>query len=95
MISSAKVNVTDTKSIPGDQIICTEFDGGEGILVDLNTKRYYELNETALLVWKGLEKGLGIDDIVAEVMDEYDVQPDHARSSVETLMTRLRAYKLV
>lgn len=87
--------MTDTKSIPNDQIICTEFDGGEGILVDLNTKRYYELNRTALLVWKGLEKGLGMDDIVAEVMAEYDVQADHARSSVETLMIRLRSYKLV
>jgi hypothetical protein len=87
--------VTDIKPIPSDQIICTEFDGGEGILVDLNTKRYYELNETALLVWKGLEKGLGIDDIVATVLAEYEVEPEHARSSVETLMARLGSYKLV
>ncbi len=87
--------MTDKKSFPSDQIICTEFDGGEGILVDLNTKKYYELNETALLVWKGLEKGLGIDDIVAEVVAEYDVEPEHARSSVENLMTRLGSYKLV
>jgi len=87
--------VTDNKSILSDQIICTEFDGGEGILVDLNTKRYYELNETALLVWKGLEKGLGIDDIVAEVIAEYEVEPEHARSSVENLMARLGSYKLV
>lgn len=87
--------MTETKSTPSDQIICTEFDGGEGILVDLNTKRYYELNETALLVWKGLEKGLGIDGIVAQVMAEYDVEPEHARSSVETLMARLGSYKLV
>jgi hypothetical protein len=87
--------VTDNKSILSDQIICTEFDGGEGILVDLNTKRYYELNETALLVWKGLEKGLGIDDIVAEVITEYEVEPEHARSSVENLMARLGSYKLV
>ena len=78
-----------------DQVICTEFDGGEGILVDLNTKRYYELNETALLVWKGLEKGLGIDDIVAEVIAGYEVEPQHARSSVEKLITRLGSYKLV
>ena len=87
--------MTDDKSIPGDQIICTEFDGGEGILVDLNTRKYYELNETALLVWKGLEKGLGIDEIVAEVVAQYDVEPEHARSSVENLMTRLGSYKLV
>jgi hypothetical protein len=87
--------VTDNKSILSDQIICTEFDGGEGILVDLNTKRYYELNETALLVWKGLEKGLGIDDLVAAVIAEYEVEPEHARSSVENLMARLGSYKLV
>lgn len=86
--------MTETKSIK-DQIICTEFDGGEGILVDLNTKRYYQLNETALLVWKGLEKGAEIEDIVAEVVSDYEVQPEHARSSVENLMARLRSYKLI
>lgn len=87
--------MTETKLIRSDQIICTEFDGGEGILVDLNTKRYYQLNETALLVWKGIEKGSGIEDIVAQVVAEYEVQPEHARSSVENLMARLRSYKLV
>jgi hypothetical protein len=87
--------VTDNKSILSDQIICTEFDGGEGILVDLNTRKYYQLNATALLVWKGLEKGLGIDDIVAQVIGEYEVEPEHARSSVENLITRLGSYKLV
>lgn len=86
--------MTETKSIK-DQIICTEFDGGEGILVDLNTKRYYQLNETALLVWKGLEKGSGVEEIVAAVVAEYEVQPEHARTSVENLMARLRLYKLV
>ena len=87
--------MTDNKSILSDQIICTEFDGGEGILVDLNTRKYYQLNATALLVWKGLEKGLGIDDIVAQVIGEYEVEPEHARSSVENLITRLGSYKLV
>ena len=87
--------MTEKKLIRTDQIICTEFDGGEGILVDLNTKRYYQLNETALLVWKGLEKGSGIEDIVSEVVAAYEVQPEHARTSVENLMARLRSYKLV
>ena len=80
---------------PGDHIVCTEFDGGEGILVDLNTKRYYELNETALLVWKGLEKGLAVDEIVAEVTSAYDVPADHARGSVSKLIARLQSYKLL
>ena len=87
--------MTETKLIRSDQIICTEFDGGEGILVDLNTKRYYQLNETALLVWKGLEKDSRIEEIVAQVVAVYEVQPEHARTSVENLLARLRSYKLV
>ncbi len=77
-----------------EHVICTEFDGGEGILVDLNTKRYYQLNETALLIWKRLELGDGVDDIVARVVEGYEVAPSHARLSVETLIGRLRLYKL-
>ena len=82
------------KSI-SEHVICTEFDGGEGILVDLNTKRYYQLNETALLIWKGLELGDSVDDIVARVIASYEVAPGHARLSVENLIGRLRSYKLV
>ena len=82
------------KSTP-DHVICTEFEGGEGILVDLQTKRYYQLNETGLLIWKGLEQGDSTDDIVARVVAGYEVAPEHARLSVETLIGRLRSYKLV
>lgn len=78
-----------------DHVICTEFEGGEGILVDLNTKRYYQLNETGLLIWKGLEKGWTVDEIVNEVVAQYAVEPAHARQSVETLLLSLISYRLV
>jgi len=78
-----------------DQIICTEFDGGDGILVDLRTRRYYQLNETALVVWKGLEKGTSVEGLAAEIGAAYDVPPDRARSSVESLIARLESYRLV
>jgi len=87
--------MSKSNSVPWDQIVCTEFDGGEGILVDLITKKYYQLNETALLVWKGLEKGLDTDEIVSQVVDQYDVQPESARTSVENLIARLKSYRLV
>ena len=82
-------------TIPQNQVICTEFEGGEGILVDLQTRRYYQLNETALLVWKSLENGAGIDEIVAKLANDYDIGSDHARVSVEGLVARLKAYRLV
>ena len=78
-----------------DHVVCTEFEGGEGILVDLNTKRYYQLNETALLIWKGLEQGCTSEEIVNEVLAQYAVDPGHARQSVETLLRSLISYRLV
>ena len=38
---------------PLTDVIFTDFDGKEGILVDLNTKQYYRLNETGSLIWRG------------------------------------------
>jgi hypothetical protein len=81
--------------IPQDQIICTEFDGGDGILVDLRTRRYYQLNETALVVWKGLEKGASVDGIVGQVCADFEVRPERARISVEGLIARLDSYRLL
>ena len=85
----------ETSTQSRDHVVCTEFEGGEGILVDLNTKRYYQLNETALLIWKALENGRTLEEIVNEVSAQYAVEPGHARQSVETLLRSLISYRLV
>lgn len=81
--------------IAGKHVVVTDFDGGEGVLVDLNTKRYFRLNETAMIVWRGLEQGKGVSEIVNDVTASYDVQPDHATTSVERLLDTFQTYKLV
>ena len=80
---------------PQEHVVSTEFEGGEGVLVDLNTKRYYQLNETAMLVWRGLERGLAADDIVREMTARYEVTPERASESVEKLIAHLGSYQLV
>ena len=84
-----------TTPAPHEHVVSTEFEGGEGVLVDLNTKRYYQLNETAMLVWRGLERGLTADDIVREMTARYEVTPERASSSVEKLIKSLGSYQLV
>lgn len=81
--------------IAGKHVVVTDFDGGEGILVDLNTKRYFQLNETAMIVWKGLEQGKSIGEIVADVTSSYEVEPDRATVSVRRLLDSFQTYKLV
>ena len=81
--------------IPGKHVVATDFDGGEGILVDLNTKKYFQLNETAMVVWKGLEKGKTMNEIVADITATYEVAPDKATLSVQRIVDNFQSYKLV
>ena len=80
---------------PHDHVAYTEFDGGEAVLVDLNTKRYYTLNETAMLIWRGLERGQTQDEIANEICELYDVSAEHAAMSIERLVTSLAAHRLL
>ena len=83
------------KSQPHSHIVYTEFDGREAVLVDLNTKRYYTLNETAMLIWRGLEAGKTTAEIAREICDNYDVSEEHAATSIERLLTSLAAHRLL
>ena len=80
---------------PYEHIVFTEFDGVEGILVDLDTKKYYQLNETAMLIWKGLEKGRSSQDIADELVANYEVTSADALKNVEMVLKKFEAYKLV
>ena len=80
---------------PHSHVVYTEFDGREAVLVDLNTKRYYTLNETAMLVWQGLDRGQTTAEIVSEICERYDVTADHAAASVNRLVASLAAHRLL
>jgi 2-keto-3-deoxy-L-rhamnonate aldolase RhmA len=81
--------------VPQEHVVFSEFDAGEGILVDLNTKKYFQLNETAIIVWRGLENNLPLEEIVAQITDAYEVSTEHANESVRKLIESLRALKLL
>lgn len=81
--------------VPHSHIIVTEFDGGESVLVDLNTKRYYQLNETATLIWRALANGSSKGDIVGSLTSVYDVTDEDAEKSVDQILQHLKAHRLV
>ena len=81
--------------VPIKDVVYTDFQGSGGILVDLKTKQYYQLNETGSLIWRGLENGNSVDDIALEMSTIYEVTPEHAKKSVETLLSNLEVRRLV
>lgn len=80
---------------PYDHIVFTEFEDAEGILVDLNTKKYYQLNETAMLIWKGLEDKSSMTEIANRLVANYEVTPEDAQRNVQSLVQQFQDYNLV
>ncbi len=87
--------MSSTNSIPNEQVVFTDFDGSEGLLIDLNTKKYYQLNESAMLIWKALEKKRRLSEIVEDLTAAYEVSPEQAAVSVERFLNKIQLYKLV
>lgn len=87
--------MTNSAFVPLEHIVATQLDDGEGVLVDLNTKQYYQLNETAMLIWRALESGHPLDQIVAEIMTVFRVDNEHAAASAERLLNQFHERKLV
>jgi hypothetical protein len=84
-----------TTIVPTSDVVFTDFEGGEGILVDLNTKQYYRLNETGALIWRSLEKGSTVEEIVSEMQRIYEVSDEHAQASLDRLLQILESNKLI
>jgi len=80
---------------PYNHIVFTEFDGAEGILVDLNTKKYYQLNETATLIWKGIANEAPIVEIANSLTTSYEVTPEDAQRNVQAIVQQLQDYNLI
>ncbi|MGA8810077.1 MAG: PqqD family protein [Thermoanaerobaculia bacterium] len=81
--------------MPHANIVVTEFEGGESVLVDLDTKRYYQLNETATVIWQALADGRSKTDIVARLTSVYDTTEEDAEKNVDRILEQLKVQRLV
>jgi hypothetical protein len=81
--------------LPHEHVLFTDLDGVEGVLVDLNSKKYYQLNETASVVWRGIEQQKPVSNIAREITELYDVTLERAISSVQTALRKFEAQRLL
>jgi hypothetical protein len=68
---------------------------GEAVLLHLETKQYYRLNETGAAIWKGLESGLDPADIVGGLVQGFEIDAATAQAEVERVLGELRDRGLV
>ena len=77
------------------QTLIRELDG-ESVLLDLDSGMYYGLNQVATVVWSRMVAAseVAVDRLVADVVEEFAVEPDVARREVEAFVEALRASRL-
>lgn len=62
---------------------------GELIVLDKDAGEVHQLNQSAALVWQGLNEGLAIDEIAVRLTDAFDVEHESAVSDVQASITQL------
>ena len=62
---------------------------GEAVILHMDTKRYYRLNDTAAVIWKALERGEALPGIVSALRKEFDVAEDEATREAERVVADL------
>ena len=80
---------------PHPEVVDTELDGGEMVLLHLESKTYHSLNFTGLRIWQGLKAGLTLQDVSHRLQAEFAVDAEAADRSVVALVAELVHHDLV
>ena len=80
-------------AVSPDAACATVEDGA--VVLNMRTKRYYSLNETGAMVWRLLEDEIALEDVVARVIELYDVSAAEAGRTVAVLLDELATEALV
>lgn len=80
-------------SISPDAAFAAVEDGA--VVLHMRTKRYFSLNETGTFIWKQLEERVSRREIVARLVDLYEVGMMEAELALGHLMEDLVSEELV
>ena len=80
---------------PDSEVVITELENEEAVLLHLGTKNYFTLNDTGLYIWQMLSRGLTLGEISEKLQERYEVTHEKAKKSVLNLIDGLITEKLV
>jgi len=84
-----------SKVIPHPDVVSTEMENKEAVLLHLKTKKYYSLNETGLRIWQMLGEGSTPMQISERLQGEFNISSEKAEDSVMTILRELANEQLI
>jgi hypothetical protein len=67
----------------------------ELVMLDIESGHYFSLKGSASFIWAQIQKPIQVSDILAIIVQEYDVTFENARSEVLEFLNRLNSKGLV
>jgi len=88
----------DQKIKAQEAVVFTDLDDGSAVLLHLDNKFYYSLNESGSFMWQLIEKNDGAmskEKLVEALCEQFDVSPDQAQSDVSEFIEDLTREGLI
>jgi hypothetical protein len=76
-----------------EALVATLSDGA--VLLNLQTKRYFSLNETGTRIWEMVQQAADEEAIVATLLRDYEVEEPMARAEVRRILDELIEAQLI
>lgn len=77
------------------QVLYADLHPTEGVLLNLQTKNYYRLNETGQVIWQGITSGKEANAIAKDLSASFDIPEMVALEDVQELINRLTYERLL
>ena len=77
-----------TSVVPSPEVLVQELDG-EAVLLNLESERYFGLDDVGTRVWQHLLEHRRLDRVCAELLKEYEVDESTLRADVLRLVQEL------
>jgi hypothetical protein len=85
--AAARISFSLRVSVP--QNVLVRFLDRESVFLNLQTERYFGLDETGTRMWQLVTASPTIDAAYQELLAEFDVEPDSLRVDLAELLSRL------
>lgn len=73
---------------PSEEVLFRELDG-EAVMLDLESERYFGLDEVGTRIWQLLDEHHEVETVVAQMLEEYDVEEERLRADMAALIAEL------
>ena len=80
---------------PHPDVVDTELEAGETVLLHLASTTYYSLNPTGTCIWQGLKQGLSLREVSQRLQGRFVVEAEQAGQSVRAFVDELVQHQLV